>query len=58
MKGSDLYDNHSHKVTSVKGNDIYNEHSHKIVTMNDVRRDVKGGLGGATLTALWLCFIR
>jgi hypothetical protein len=33
MKGSDLYDNHSHKVASVRGNDIYNEHSPKVATV-------------------------
>jgi len=74
MKGNDLYDNHSHKVASVRGNDIYNEHSHKIATvkgsdiyddhshkiatMNDIRRSIEGGIGGASLTALWLCFVR
>jgi hypothetical protein len=58
VKGDDIYDDHSHKIAIIKGSDIYDDHSHKIATMNDVKRDIQDGLGGATLAALWLCFVR
>ena len=58
MKGNELYDNHSNRIAIVKGNDIYDNHSNKIATMSDVRRAIESGIGGTTLAALWICFVR
>jgi len=41
MKGNELYDNHSHKVATLRGNDLIDDHSHKVGTIkgNDIYDD-------------------
>ncbi len=58
IRGSNIYDARNHKVASIRGSDIYDERNHKIAKMDDVRKSVGGGMGGASLAALWLFFIR
>jgi len=58
VRGNDIYDDHSRKLAIVKGDDIYDDHSSKIASMSNIRRDIEGGKGGATLAALWICFVR
>jgi len=45
-------------IKSLKGSDIYDAHSHKIGNISDIKKQIDGALGGTTLAALWLCFVR
>jgi hypothetical protein len=58
VRGNDILDEHSHKVATVRANDILDEHNHKISTLRDVKKTIDGAMGGVTVVALWLFFVR
>jgi len=58
INGGKIFNDHNHQVATVKGSDIYDEHNRKIATMSDVKRDIDGAMGGASIVALWLFFVR
>jgi len=58
MKGNDIYNEHGHKIAVMKGNDIYDEHGHKIETISNIKKQIDSALGGTSLAALWICFVR
>jgi len=53
-----IYDDHSHKIASVKGPDVYDDHSHKIGSVDKIRKEIDGAMGGVSVVALWLLFCR
>jgi rRNA processing protein Gar1 len=58
VKGSDIFDSASRKVGSLRGIDIYDAQNRKIGTISDVKKEIDGAMGGASVVALWLSFIR
>jgi hypothetical protein len=58
IRGSDILDEHNHKFASVKGSDILDEHNHKFASVNDVKKVIDGAMGGVSVVALWLFFVR
>jgi len=58
IKGECIYDAKNRKVATVKGSNIYDEHNRRIAAVEDVRKAIEGAMGGATVVALWLFFIR
>ena len=59
VRGDDIYDfKNGFKVAYVRGTDIYDKNGHKIESLDNVRRQIDGAMGGVTVAALWLFFIR
>jgi hypothetical protein len=58
VRANDILDEHNHKVATVRGDDILDEHNHKISTLRDVKKTIDGAMGGVTVVALWLFFVR
>ena len=58
LKGSYIYDEHGHKVATLRGTDVYDEHGHKIATINDIKKEIDGAMGGISIVAFWLFFVR
>ena len=58
IKGNDIYDSHLHKIGTVKGSDIYDSHLHKIGSIDKIKKEIDGAMGGVTVAALWLLFVR
>ncbi len=58
VKGNEIFNASSTKVATVNGTDIYNKAGNKFATMSDVKRDIDGAMGGASIVALWLFFVR
>ena len=58
MRGNDLYDSHSNKIASIRGSDVYDSHSNKIGNLSDVKKAIDGAMGGISVAALWISFVR
>jgi len=58
VRGNDIYDERNHKVATVRGSDVYDERNSKIASIGDVKKAIDGAMGGVTVVALWLFFVR
>ncbi|MCB9222000.1 MAG: hypothetical protein H6615_09290 [Ignavibacteria bacterium] len=58
MRGSDLFDNRNSKIGTLRGNDIYDSRNSKISTLNNVKKEIDGAIGGVSLVAFWIIFVR
>ena len=58
IKGNNIHDSHNLKVATIKGSDVYDSHNRKIASIDDIRKLVKDSMGGASVVAFWLFFIR
>jgi len=58
IRGNQICDSTSRKVAEVRGNDIYDSSSRRIGTLDDARKSIKGAIGGVSVVALWIFFVR
>ena len=58
IRGNDIYDERNYKVATVRGSDVYDERNSKSSSLSDVKRTIDGAMGGVTVVALWLFFVR
>ena len=58
IKGNNLYDSKNHKVATLNGSDIRDSRNHKIASISDAKKAIDGAMGGMSVVALWVCFIR
>lgn len=58
IQRDDIRDSSGKKLASVSGNDIHDGSGKKIGAISDIREKIDGGLGGVSLAAVWLAFLR
>jgi sporulation protein YlmC with PRC-barrel domain len=58
IHGNDIVDDRGHKIATVSGNDIKDEKGHKIGTVDKIKKEIDGAIGGVNLVALWLGWVR
>lgn len=57
IDGKFIRDSHGSKVAEFDGKDLRDSHGSKIATIDGIKKDVDG-IGGTSLVAMWLFFIR
>jgi len=57
IDGKFIRDSHGSKIAEFEGKDVRDSHGSKIATIDDIRKAVDG-IGGASLVAMWIFFIR
>ena len=58
VRGDDIRDKTGNKVGRVQGSSVYDGRNIRIASLSDVRKTIDGAMGGVTVAALWLFFIR
>ena len=58
MDGNELKDANYHVVARIDGNDIKDANYNRIGTLDDARRAIDGAMGGVSVAALWIFFVR
>lgn len=46
------------KIGALSGDKLRDSSGKVLCGMDEVRKSISGGLGGVTLAAIWLCFVR
>ena len=57
VDGKYFKDSHGSKVAEFDGKDIRDSRGSKIATIDDVKKSIDG-IGGASLVAMWIFFVR
>jgi sporulation protein YlmC with PRC-barrel domain len=57
IDGKYFRDSHGSKIAEFDGRDVRDSHGSKIATIDDVKKSIDG-IGGASLVAMWLFFVR
>jgi hypothetical protein len=57
LDGKCIRDSYGSKVAEFDGNDVRDSHGSKIATIDGIKKNVDG-IGGTSLVAMWLFFIR
>lgn len=58
IDGDDIRDASGKKIASVTGDDVRDSSGRKIATLADIRKSIDGALGGVSLVAIWLAWLR
>ena len=57
IDGKYFKDNHGARLAEFDGGDVRDSHGSRIATIDDVKKSIDG-IGGASLVAMWLFFVR
>jgi hypothetical protein len=57
IDGKYFRDSHGGKIAEFDGRDVRDSHGSKIATIDDVKKSIDG-IGGASVVAMWLFFVR
>lgn len=58
IRGNDILDSSYRKVAEIRGSDILDSSYRRIGSLDDARNSIQGAMGGASVTVLWLFFVR
>ncbi len=58
IRGDNIYDSRNRKVASVRGSNIYDSRNSKIGSITDATKAIDGAMGGMSVIALWVSFVR
>lgn len=74
IRGDDIYDHRNHRLGSfrndtvydrtnarlavVRGDKVYDSNNRRIGDLDDIRKEIKDAVGGLSLVALWIFFLR
>ena len=51
-------DANNRTIAKLYGQDVLDSNNSKITTVSDIKREIDGSLGGRTVVAFWLAFIK
>jgi sporulation protein YlmC with PRC-barrel domain len=57
IDGKYFRDSHGARVAEFDGRDVRDSHGSRIATIDDVKKSIEG-IGGSSLVAMWLFFVR
>ena len=58
IKGNNLYDSKNKRVATLNGSDIRDSRNHKMASISDAKNAIDGAMGGMSVVALWVSFVR
>ena len=54
----EFMDANNRTIAKLYGQDVLDSNNRKISTVSDIKREIDGSLGGRTVVAFWLAFIK